>query len=108
MFEKEAKNYAKDCEKEYHTAYGALLDAFQDGAEFGCNKAKEIMEIETENKDLKAQIKKMKNCNNCKNFCEYLTWLKVDGTNRTFAQKKAKACRLLGQCKNNELLEIKE
>lgn len=35
MFEKEAKEYAEDFEKEYHTAYGALLDAFQDGAEFG-------------------------------------------------------------------------
>lgn len=35
MFEKEAKNYAESFEKEYHTAYGALLDAFQDGAEFG-------------------------------------------------------------------------
>lgn len=35
MFEKEAKEYAKSFEKEYHTAYGALLDAFQDGAEFG-------------------------------------------------------------------------
>lgn len=35
MFKKEAKEYAKSFEKEYHTAYGALLDAFQDGAEFG-------------------------------------------------------------------------
>lgn len=35
MFEKEAKQYAEDFEKEYHTAYGALLDAFRDGAEFG-------------------------------------------------------------------------
>lgn len=35
MFEKEAKEYAKSFEKEYHTAYGALLDAFRDGAEFG-------------------------------------------------------------------------
>lgn len=40
MFEKEAKSYAEDFEKEYHTVYGALLDAFQDGAEFGFyNKA---------------------------------------------------------------------
>lgn len=40
MFEKEAKEYAEAFEKEYHTAYGALLDAFQDGAEFGFyNKA---------------------------------------------------------------------
>lgn len=40
MFEKEARKYAEDFEKEYHTAYGALLDAFQDGAEFGFyNKA---------------------------------------------------------------------
>lgn len=40
MFEKEAKEYAEDFEKEYHTAYGALLDAFQDGAEFGYNQGK--------------------------------------------------------------------
>lgn len=35
MFEKEAKNYAEDCEKEFHTAYGACRRSFQDGAEFG-------------------------------------------------------------------------
>lgn len=40
MFEKEAKQYAEDFEKEYHTAYGALLDAFRDGAEFGYNQGK--------------------------------------------------------------------
>ena len=39
MFEKEAINYAKDCEKEYHTSYGACLHSFRDGAEFGYNKA---------------------------------------------------------------------
>lgn len=37
MFEKEAKEYAEDFEKEYHTAYGACLDSFRDGAEFGYN-----------------------------------------------------------------------
>jgi len=41
MFEKEAKEYAEDFEKEYHTAYGACLDSFRDGAEFGYNKANE-------------------------------------------------------------------
>ena len=41
MFEKEAENYAKDCEKEFHTSYGACLHSFQDGAEFGYNKANE-------------------------------------------------------------------
>ena len=41
MFEKEAKNYAKKCEKEFHTSYGACLHSFQDGAEFGYNKANE-------------------------------------------------------------------
>lgn len=35
MFEKEARKYAESFEKEYHTAYDALLDAFRDGAEFG-------------------------------------------------------------------------
>lgn len=44
MFEKEAKNYAKDCEKEFHTSYGACLHSFQDGAEFGYNKAKGELE----------------------------------------------------------------
>lgn len=39
MFEKEAKSYAESFEKEYHTAYGACLDSFRDGAEFGYNKA---------------------------------------------------------------------
>ena len=39
MFEKEAKNYAKDCDKEFHTSYGACLHSFQDGAAFGYNKA---------------------------------------------------------------------
>lgn len=29
MFEKEAKNYAEDCEKEFHTSYGACLCSFQ-------------------------------------------------------------------------------
>lgn len=48
MFEKEAKEYAEDFEKEYHTAYGALLDAFQDGAEFGYNKANEWHEQDTD------------------------------------------------------------
>ncbi len=41
MFEKEAKSYAESFEKEYHTAYGACLDSFQDGAAFGYNKANE-------------------------------------------------------------------
>nr|DAQ89251.1 MAG TPA: hypothetical protein [Caudoviricetes sp.] len=41
MFEKEAENYAKDCEKEFHTSYGACLHSFRDGAEFGYNKANE-------------------------------------------------------------------
>lgn len=40
MFEKEAKSYAVDFEKEYHTAYGACLDSFRDGAEFGYNQGK--------------------------------------------------------------------
>lgn len=41
MFEKEAENYAKDCEKEFHTSYGACLHSFRDGAEFWYNKANE-------------------------------------------------------------------
>ena len=41
MFEKEAKEYAKDCEKEFHTSYGACLHSFKDGAEYGYNKANE-------------------------------------------------------------------
>lgn len=41
MFEKEAEEYAKDCEKEFHTSYGACLYSFKDGAEFGYNKANE-------------------------------------------------------------------
>ncbi len=41
MFEKEAKEYAKACEKEFHTSYDACLQSFQDGAEFGYNKANE-------------------------------------------------------------------
>lgn len=41
MFEKEAKEYAKDCEKEFYTSYGACLHSFKDGAEFGYNKANE-------------------------------------------------------------------
>lgn len=53
-------------------------------------------------------IGKMKNCNDCKNFCEYLVCVKIDGTNRTVAQKKVKGCRFLEQCKNNELLEMKK
>lgn len=48
MFEKEAKEYAEDFEKEYHTAYGALLDAFQDGAVFGYNKANEWHKQDTD------------------------------------------------------------
>ena len=40
MFEKEAKEYAKNFEKEFHTSYDACLQSFQDGAEFGFyNKA---------------------------------------------------------------------
>ena len=41
MFETEAKEYAKDCEKQFHTSYGACLHSFKDGAEFGYNKANE-------------------------------------------------------------------
>lgn len=35
MFEKEAKEYAENFEKEFHTSYDACLQSFQDGAEFG-------------------------------------------------------------------------
>lgn len=37
MFEKEAKEYAKSFEKEYHTAYGALFVRYDDGTDIICN-----------------------------------------------------------------------
>lgn len=53
-------------------------------------------------------IGKMKNCDDCKNFGEYLACVKIDGTNRTVARKKVKGCGFLEQCKNNELGEMKK
>ena len=52
-------------------------------------------------------IRKMRNCHNCKNFVEYLGCVKIDETNGIIAQKKQRICRLPGQCKNNELWEIR-
>ena len=66
-----------------------------------------VFELEKELRTLKAQIERMKNCDNCKNFVEYLGCVKVDETSGIIAQKKQKICRLPGQCKNNELWELK-
>jgi len=66
-----------------------------------------VFELEKEIRTLKAQIERMKNCENCKNFVEYFGCVKVDGTNRIIAQKKQRICRLLRQCKNNDLWEIR-
>ena len=58
-------------------------DFFQDGVEFGERQSeKKIAELEKENAELKEQIEKMKNCNNCKGYytkqclgCEdYCNW----------------------------------
>jgi chromosome condensin MukBEF ATPase and DNA-binding subunit MukB len=57
MFEKEAKEYATDCEKEYHTSYGACLQTFQDAAAFGYNKGKAELE------EVTARLEKQKEIN---------------------------------------------
>lgn len=66
-----------------------------------------IFGLEKEIRTLKAQIERMKNCHNCKNFVEYLGCVKLDETNRIIAQKKQRICKLLGQCKNNKLWELR-
>lgn len=48
MFEKEAKEYVKTFEKEFHTSYGACLQAFQEGAEFGYSRANEWHKQDTD------------------------------------------------------------
>lgn len=79
MFEKEAKEY----EKRKHYLYedndycgdiaDGIMQAYQQGAEFGYNKCDKI--IRKENAELKEQIEKMKNCQNCRwwdwNTCKH-------------------------------------
>ena len=86
MFEKEAEEYIKannlEWELECHrtSPIGEVEQAFQKGAEFGYNKAKEEMQEQglalqsdmdktiEQNIQLKKQIEKMKCCHNCKKF----------------------------------------
>ena len=79
MFEKEAEEF----ERRKHYRYedndycgdiaDGIIQAYQQGAEFGYNKAKGELEernakLEKENEDMKKQIEQMKRCSNCKNF----------------------------------------
>ena len=82
MFEKEAEEYTKQRAKvlginDLNLAYHAMQRAYQYGAEFGYNKAKEEMQEQglalqsdmdktiEQNIALKEQIEKMKCCENC-------------------------------------------
>ena len=93
MFEKEAEEYTKQRAKvlginDLNLAYHAMQRAYQYGAEFGYNKAKEEMiqnglalqsdmdKTIEQNIQLKAQIEKMKCCDNCRHCgtnydCDY-------------------------------------
>ena len=93
MFEKEAEEYTKQRAKvlginDLNLAYHAMQRAYQYGAEFGYNKAKEEMQEQglalqsdmnktiEQNIQLKAQIEKMKCCDNCRHCgtnydCDY-------------------------------------
>ena len=91
MFEKEAEEYTKQRAKvlginDLNLAYHAMQRAYQYGAEFGYNKAKEEMiqnglalqsdmnKTIEQNIQLKKQIEKMKCCDNCEHNFD------VDGT----------------------------
>lgn len=66
MFEKEADEWVKNNGYPYRDCPNIekkLEQAFKDGAEFGCNKAKE--ELEEENAELKEQVEN-RNCSNCR------------------------------------------
>ena len=93
MFEEEAEEYTKQRAKvlginDLNLAYHAMQRAYQYGAEFGYNKAKEEMQEQglalqsdmnktiEQNIQLKAQIEKMKCCDNCRHCgtnydCDY-------------------------------------
>ena len=93
MFEKEAEEYTKQRAKvlginDLNLAYHAMQRAYQYGAEFGYNKAKEEMQEQglalqsdmnktiEQNIALKKQIEKMKCCDNCRHCgtnydCDY-------------------------------------
>ena len=93
MFEKEAEEYTKQRAKvlginDLNLAYHAMQRAYQYGAEFGYNKAKEEMQEQglalqsdmdktiEQNIQLKKQIEKMKCCANCRHCgtnydCDY-------------------------------------
>ena len=66
MFEKESEEYIKKNNLEWElecnrtSPIGEVKQAFQEGAEFGYNKAKE---------EMKEQIEKMKCCYNCSKDC---------------------------------------
>ena len=67
----------------------------------------QLAEAQKRIEELEQQVEKMMCCENCKNFGEYFVCVKLDGTNRTIAQKKVKGCRFPEQCKNKELWEMK-
>lgn len=66
-------------------------------------------EFEKEIRTLKAQIEKMKNCENCANFVEYATCAPMDGMLRFNESplQKVKGCMLCGECKDKNLWRIK-
>lgn len=59
MFEKEAEEYANENLEHYEEGqndYKALKQAFQDGAEFGYNKANEWHDLKTERPQLRKEV----------------------------------------------------
>lgn len=66
-------------------------------------------EFEKEIRTLKAQIEKMKNCENFANFVEYATCAPMYGKPRFNESplQKVKGCRLCGECKDKNLWRIK-
>ena len=102
MFEEEAEKYTKQRAKvlginDLNLAYHAMQRAYQYGAEFGYNKAKEEMQEQglalqsdmdktiEQNIALKKQIEKMKCCGNCKYSAQetvYSIVCKVGGVNK--------------------------
>ena len=75
MFEKEAEKWVKDVCPNDEFKQSGISRALVEFAELGYNKAnerlikaKEIVELEKENAELKEQIEQMKCCENCR-YC---------------------------------------
>ena len=86
-----------------------LVDSFEIKQNENVELIRKVAFLENDLNNAKAQIEKMKCCENCADFVEYATCAPMAGKPRFNESplQKVKGCRLCGECKDKNLWRIK-